>query len=105
MASAAVAASSSGANEIVAAPGVGRQIRVTGWALMSSGAVTAKWQGGSTDKTGAMLFAASVSSVVAPANKPGESGWFLCGDNAALNLNLNTTVAVNGVVAYEVVPA
>lgn len=103
MPSAAVAASGSGANEIVAAPGTSRQIRVTGYVLVGAGAVTAKWVGGSTDKSGTMLFAAA-SNVAAPQTDP-RWGWFDCGDNAALNLTLNTTVAVNGHVLYEVVPS
>lgn len=106
MPSAAVAAASNGANAIVAAPGAGLRITVTGYVLVGSGAVTAKWVSGSTDKTGAMLFASStVVSAPRQTRNGRDGGWFDCGDNEALNLTLNTTVAVNGHVAYEVNPS
>jgi hypothetical protein len=48
---AAIAASSSGANEVVAAV-TGKKIRVLSYVEMANGAVNTKWQSASTDKTG-----------------------------------------------------
>ncbi len=95
---------SSTSTELVAAPGVSRKVRVTGYVIVGAGAVTAQFVNGSTALTGAMLMAAG-SNVAAPVVEAPNKGWFDCSDNAALNLTLNTTVAVAGHVAYEVVPS
>ena len=73
--------------------------------LVGTGAVTAKWVNGSTDLAGPCSSAAS-NVAAPPGMRGGRDGfWFACSDNAALNLTLNTTVAVAGHVTYEVVPS
>lgn len=108
---AAIAASASGDNAVVAAPGTGKRIRVLSWILSFSGTVNAKWKSGaSTDLTG--LFYGSATAGVAfsaesPPPGPGNSPvpQFRCAENEALNLNLSGAVAVGGYVLYEIVPA
>lgn len=91
-----VADASSGANEIVAAV-TGKRIRVLSYVLSASAAVNAKWQSGSTDKTGLLYFAAAGYGAVAPFN---EQGWFETAAGEALNLNLSGAVTVGGHVSY-----
>lgn len=98
--SASISVSSQNANEIVAAPGANKKIVVTDYTLVADGAVDAKWQSASTDKTGPMKLAAAGSSV-APGHTP--NGHFKCGANEALNLHLSAAVEVNGHVSYVVV--
>lgn len=94
-----VSASSSGANEIVAAQ-AGRKIAVIGYVLMANAAVNVKWQSGSTDKTG-LLYPAANGGAVAPL-APDYKYWFETAAGAALNLNLSGAVAVGGHVVYIV---
>lgn len=98
--SAVIAASSSGANEIVAAV-AGRKIQVLGFFMMAAAAVNAKWQSASTDKTG-LLYPAANGGAVAPIS-PGHNFWFETAAGEALNLNLSGTVAVGGLVRYRLV--
>lgn len=99
---AAIAASSSGANQIVAGV-ANKRIYVLGWVLSFGGTVNAKWQDGTTDKTGLFYGAATVVAASAPCtDQMGKSqAQFITTAGADLNLNLSTNVAVGGYVLYE----
>lgn len=86
--------------EIVAAPGAGQKVVLISFWLSASGAVNAKWQSGSTDKTGLMYFAAAGASFVVP-----RGGVVECAANEALNLNLSGSVPLDGHCEYIVVPS
>ena len=94
---AAIAASSSGNNTIVAAVNP-RKIRVLAVQLVANGAVNAKWQSGAggTDLTGLAYLAAN-GGYVLPFN---PLGWFETASNTLLNLNLSGAVAVGGSIVY-----
>lgn len=95
---AAIAASSSGANEIVAAVS-GQSIEVWGYVLSASAAVNMKWQSATTDKTGLLYHTAvSITTIVAPV---GTAPWFSTAVGAALNLNLSGATATGGHVIYR----
>lgn len=101
--SAAIACSSSGSNQIVAAVS-GKSIAVLGYVLVANGAVNAKWQSASTDKTGLLYLAANGGAVapVIPLSKLGAGTcWFSTAAGEALNLNLSGAVAVGGHVLYR----
>jgi hypothetical protein len=94
---AAISASSSGNNTIVA--GVSeKRIRVLSAFLVASAAVTAKFQSaaGGTDLTGAVALADN-GGYVLPFN---EGGWFQTDSGALLNLSLGGAVPVAGSVSY-----
>lgn len=96
---AAIACSSSGANTIV--NGVsGKAIRVLGYVIVANGAVNAKWQSASADKTGLAYLAAN-GGVVAPMAPLGGGYWFDTAVGEALVLNLSVAVAVGGHVTYQ----
>lgn len=95
---AAIAVSSSGANQIVAADAT-KKIRVIKYKLSANGAVNAKWQSASTDLTGlAYLPQYGVDS-----GAWCVGGHFETSANQALNLNLSGAVAVGGYVVYVLV--
>lgn len=96
MPTAAIAASSSGSNTVVAAPTDGRYISVLGWTKSANGTVNAKWQSASTDKTG-LYYMNQFASVSVPIS--GEA-QFDCAANEPLVLNLSGAVAVGGHVKY-----
>jgi len=91
-----IACSSSGANAIVAAV-EGKKIRVISYLISCNGAVNAKWQSASTDKTGLLYMDAAGKGAVGPAN---PIGHFETVANEALNLNLSGAVAVGGHITY-----
>lgn len=95
---AAIVASASGVTAVVAADGT-RKIRALGYTLAASGAVNAKFQGGSNDKTG-LLYLGANDSICVPFS---PIGWFETAVNEALNLNLSGAVAVGGHLAYALV--
>jgi hypothetical protein len=101
MASAVIACSSSGNNEIVAAAGSGRKIRVHSYVVVVTAAVDFKWRSANTDLTGAMSCAADGDGV-ASADAP--DGLFETAANEALNLNLSGATAVAGHVRYSLAP-
>jgi len=94
---AAIAASSSGNNTIVAAVS-NKKIRVLSMTLSASAAVNGKFQSaaGGTDLTGLFYFAAN-GGMVLPHN---PQGWFETAASALLNLNLSGAVAVGGCLTY-----
>lgn len=98
----AIAASSSGANELVAAV-AGRRIRVIAYKLSFSGSVNAKFQSGSTDLTGLIygVAAKDSDSVNLPQPVAGPLPQFATAPGEALNLNLSAGTAVGGYVVYD----
>lgn len=94
---AAIAASSSGNNTVVAAV-TGRKVRVLAAVFVAAGAVTVKLQSGAggTDLTGAMALAAN-GVLVLPFN---PQGWCETAVAALLNLSLGGAVSVAGVITY-----
>jgi len=95
---AAIAASSSGNNTILAAV-TSKKIRVLSLELMAAGAVNAKFQSGAggTDLTGLKYLDAAGAGIVLPFN---PIGWFETASGALLNLNLSGAVAVGGSFTY-----
>lgn len=100
MATAAVAASASGDNVLVAAV-TGKKIRVHGYALSAAGAVNAKFRSGTTDITGLFTLAAAGSETDGTERANDPDGLFETVAGAALNLNLSSAVAVGGWVDYS----
>ena len=99
MAIAAVAASASGNNQIVAAV-TGKVIRVKRFALFQ-GVATAqnvKWRSGNNDLTGLMYGPLAVGRL---AEDRSDEFLFDTNPGEALNLNLSAATAVGGYVIYE----
>lgn len=96
---AAVAASASGDNAIVAAV-AGKKIRVRGFELFNSVATVqnAKWRSGTTDITGLMY--GTTIGLLADAQAPKDDFLFETVAGQALNLNLSAATAVGGWVSY-----
>lgn len=94
----AISASSSGANPIIAASAT-KQYRILAFNFMSNGTVNAKWQDGSTDKTGLYYLVANTG--ISVPNPGTRIGWFTTTLNTALNLNLSGAIAVGGILVYE----
>lgn len=94
---AAIAASSSGNNTLVAAV-TGKKIRVLALYLVANGDVNAKFQSAAsgTDLTGLAYLVANAGFVL-PFN---PLGWFETTAAALLNLNLSGAVAVGGALTY-----
>lgn len=95
---AAISASSSGNNTLVAAV-TGKKIRVLAYNLIGNGAVNIKFQSGAggTDLTGLKYIAAAGGGLCAPFN---PVGWFETASNTLLNLNLSGAIAVGGELVY-----
>jgi hypothetical protein len=91
-----IAAASNGSNELVAAV-TSKKIRLISYNFIGSGAVNAKFQSASTDKSGLKYIAAAGGGICAPFN-PG--GWLETASGEALNLNLSGAVAVGGELSY-----
>lgn len=99
----AIAASSSGANELVPAA-AGVKFRVLAFLLSFGGTVNAKWQSGSTDLTGLAYGSAGVavpSPALPSAGLHHPPAQFTAAPGEALNLHLSGAVAVGGYVVYE----
>lgn len=96
---AAIAASASGDNTIVAAI-AGKRIAVYGYVLVAAGAVTARFESGAggTALTGQMSFAAN-GGVSCPLSS--GKAWFITTTSQALNLELSSAVSVAGHITYE----
>jgi len=95
---AAIDASASGDNEIVA--GVeGKKIRVLRWGLSASDEVSAVWRSGSTDVTGPRTLPkyAAVGGAYCPV------GLMETAAGESLNLNLSAAVAVGGELTYVLI--
>lgn len=87
----------SGTSTIVAAV-TGKKIKVYSYALVCTGASTAKWQSNTTDLSGAMSFAANGGISCGPGTGP----YFSTAAGEALKLV--TTNAVEGHVGYVIEP-
>ena len=98
LASNAVVTGAAATTETVAAPGLGKKIRVLAWLLSPEGASVMTWKSAATAKTGAMLGATGAQNR-ADFN---PVGWFDCAENEALNLTVGTAAA-NGIVSYAIV--
>lgn len=94
---AAISASSSGNNTLVAAV-TSKKIRVLAMWLSANGTVNAKLQDGAsgTDKTGLAYLVVNTGFVL-PYN---PAGWLETTANTLLNLNLSAAVAVGGSLTY-----
>jgi hypothetical protein len=100
MATAPVAAASSGDNTLVAAVAA-KKIRVHGYELSAARAVNAKFRSGATDITGLFTLAAAGASADAQERTADPDGLFETATGAALVLNLSGAVAVAGFVDYS----
>lgn len=101
--SAAIAASSSGDNTVVAGV-TGKSIAVESFELSASGAVNAKWKdGASIDKTGLLYAAAAgpLGDASAADLEAGEDELWVGTPGNALILNLSAAVPVGGFVTYR----
>jgi hypothetical protein len=98
---AAIAASASGNNTVVAAV-AGKKIRVLAYTLVANGTVTAKFQSGAggADLSGAK--AMTTNTVLSPSYCP--VGHFETAAGALLNLSLGGAVAVSGHLTYVEIP-
>jgi hypothetical protein len=94
---AAIAASTSGNNTLVAAV-TSKKIRVLALWANANGTVNGKFQtgAGGTDLTG-LLYCTAQSGIVLPFN---PAGWFETAAGALLNLNLSAAIAVGGSLLY-----
>lgn len=94
---AAIAASASGDNTVVAAVS-GKAIYLLAYNIMSNGAVNAKWKSGaSTDLTGLAYMDAAGKGKVCNYN---PKAWCKTAAGEALVLNLSGAVAVGGEITY-----
>lgn len=100
---AAISASSSGDNTIVAAV-TGKKIRVQNYTILAAGAVSITWKSGSTAISGAMPLAANggMAPSAGTATATGLDGVLQTAGGEALVLNLSAAVAVGGHIRYEV---
>jgi len=94
---AAIAASTSGNNTIVAAV-TSKKIRVLSAWFVAAGTVNAKFQSGAsgTDLTG-LFYGVINAGAVLPFN---PAGWFESASGVLLNLNLSAAIAVGGSITY-----
>lgn len=94
---AAIAASSSGNNTLVAAV-TSKKIRVTSLWIVANGSVNVKFQSGAggTDLTG-LAYLVVNTGIVLPFN---PHGWFETASATLLNANLSAAVAVGGCLTY-----
>lgn len=95
---AAIAASASGDNVVVAAV-PGRRIRVLAVWLSANGTVNAKFQSDTTDLTGLAYLVANNQLVL----QENDKGWFQTAVGEKLDLNLSAAIAVGGSVAYMLI--
>lgn len=94
---AAIAASSSGNNTLIAAV-TSKKIRVLALSMIANGTVNVKFQtgAGGTDLTGLYYLLANTGAVL-PFN---PAGWFETASAALLNANLSAAIAVGGSITY-----
>lgn len=96
---AAIAASSSGDNTLVAAV-ASQRIYVVGLFLSVNGAVNVKLKSASTDLTGLFYGQTAGNGIVLPHAGDRGAYWARTAVNEALNLNLSGAVAVGGLLVY-----
>ncbi len=103
MAFAEISAANNGDNTIVSGV-TGKRIRVTGYLLVASGAVNAKWKSAGNDLSGAIPLAAQtvLPASVTPSFPGGASkGWLETNPGEDLILNLSGATLVAGHLSYE----
>ena len=88
--------STSGSNELVAAPTGGGAIRVLSLVVVAAAANTVKLMSSATSISGLYALAAN-GGLVLPFS---EHGWGQCAANEALNINLSAATAVGVTVQY-----
>lgn len=93
-------ATGSGYTTLVAAPGAGYKIMLTGFMISTSAAVNVKFASASTDLTALMYLAANTTGVVSDLKRL----YLFCAENEALRINLSGTANVGVTVAYRIVP-
>ena len=93
-----VSSSASGDNSVVALV-ASKKIKVLSVLLVSAGAVSVKWRSNTTDLSGAMPLVANSGFSLA-ASSPGQGHYFETAVGEALNINLNSAVAVSGHISY-----
>jgi hypothetical protein len=100
---AAISASSSGSNTVVAAV-TGKRIRVLSYVMVAAGDVTATWKSASNNISGGMALAANGGAApsAGQATPGGLIGQFETNQGEALNLNLSAAVSVAGHLTYIV---
>jgi hypothetical protein len=107
----AVPSGSTGAQQLIAAQGAGKRIRVIAMHLSIETAQTtpgAKFQSGANDISGAEVYAAG-EKIVLPegttedARAGQSSGWLETNANEALNLNITVASRIAGWILYRVV--
>lgn len=98
---AAIAASSSGDNTVVAAV-AGKKIRVKAWSVsnLTAAAQAVKWRSGTSDITGLFGAGATIGTIAAHSLAPANDFYFETVAGQALVLNLSAAVAVGGSVQY-----
>lgn len=100
--SVAIAASSSGDNTLISAPGVGKTIYVYAYSISFNGTVNAKLTDGAAGTNKAGLFYGVANAGAANSVRP-PYYLFKCSSNTALVLNLSGAVAVGGHISYFVI--
>lgn len=85
-----------GSNVILAAPGVGKSIRVLQVVLVSTGANAVRFLSAANNMTAAYSLAAN-GGLVMPFC---EHGWFQCNENEGLNINLGSAADVGVTIQY-----
>lgn len=102
---AAVTMSTATTTAIVAAPGAGKRIAVVGLTLQVDGVTTLQLKNGSTNLTGAQPQVAGGGWVLPlGCNDPmGKNFWYVCDENAALNLTNGQAVNVGGSIIYRII--
>jgi hypothetical protein len=99
MASAPIAASSSGQNQIIPAPTNRKSfLRIHGLAIVCAGSVTVTLQSGNNNLSGPMSFSASTGIM----SSFGEDGYLETNPGEDFNINLGSGTAVAGWVTYSV---
>lgn len=103
MAFAKISTAASGQTQLVAGQ-AGRTIRVHAFFLVAASAVTAKFQSGSTDLTGAMsmITGTPLQAQPAPLQVSARGAHFETNAGDDLNLNLGGAVQVSGWIEYSV---
>lgn len=100
--SVAIAASSSGDNTIISAPGAAKTIYVYAYSISFNGTVNAKFTDGASGTNKAGLFYGVANAGAANSVRP-PYYLFKCSANTALVLNLSGATAVGGHVSYFVI--
>jgi hypothetical protein len=87
--------------EIVAAPGVGKAIRVMGYVFTCPSGATVQWKSAGSARSGPMTLTNGIS-----APSPGPGGrQFQCAMSQALNLTTDTAGVYGGHLSYQIVEA